>query len=102
MVRYRVHLSPDSAVSVDAVKVNTGKDWLWFFNADDNLVALFYWRNISGFSVEGSVTGQILTDRGPMEMGKISREEWSEATRVAFEEVQRLRDKRKQRSGAEL
>ena len=60
MVRYTIHLSGESSVSLEAAKVNTGQNWLWFFDAANHVIGLYYWRNILGFTVDGSASDQVL------------------------------------------
>lgn len=95
MVRYKVHLRNQNIVTLEAAKINTGERRLWFFDADDNLTAVFQWENIAGFSVEGSAAGQIITDRVPLDMGKIAPEELSESTRLYLDEIRSRREKLK-------
>jgi hypothetical protein len=91
MVTDQVHLSGEKTVSLDAAKVNTGTNWLWFFDEENRLIGLYYWKNILGFSVNGSAEGQIITDRVPMEMGTIPTEEISNRTIQEMEEHIRRR-----------
>lgn len=91
MVRYTIHLSGESSVSLEAAKVNTGQNWLWFFDAANHVIGLYYWRNILGFTVDGSASDQVITDRVPMDMGVIPREEYSRSTLLELEELERHR-----------
>ena len=74
-IKYRIYCSDQVSISVEAAKVNTGDRRLWFFDAENNLIALFKWSNILGFAVEGSAEGQVLTDKIPLEMSKVADEE---------------------------
>ena len=65
-IKYRIYCSDQVSISVEAAKVNTGDRRLWFFDAENNLIALFKWSNILGFAVEGSAEGQVLTDKIPV------------------------------------
>ena len=73
--RYKIYLTAAKTLKVQAMKVNTGEQRLWFFDADNNVIALFQWSDILGFTVEGSAQGQILTDKIPIEMGKVADQE---------------------------
>jgi hypothetical protein len=95
MVRYTIHLSGESSVSLEAAKVNTGQNWLWFSDAANHLIGLYYWRNILGFTVEDSASDQVITDRVPMDMGMIRPEEYSRSTLFELEELERRRKERK-------
>ena len=85
MVRYTIHLSGSLSVTLEAEKVNKGQNWLWFFDAANHLIGLYYWRNILGFTVEGSASDQVITDRIPLEMGMIPPEEYSRSTLLELE-----------------
>ena len=74
-LEYKVYLTPEIALSIRAAKLNPGEQRLWFFDENDDLIALFQWADIVGFTVEGAATGQLLTDRIPIEMGKVSEAE---------------------------
>jgi hypothetical protein len=88
MVSYRVFLDAHTAVPVQARKLNTGEQWLWFFDDDNRLVALFRWENILGLTTEDA-EGQILTDRVPVEMGTIPPEEYSDRLRLHIKDQER-------------
>lgn len=75
LVNYRVYLSAEASVLVPAAKLNTGEERLWFFDQKQNLIALFKWANILGYTIEGSAEGQVLTDKIPLEMGNIAETE---------------------------
>ena len=87
ITQYRVHLSADSSVALDAAKVNTGEIRLWFFDEENNVIALFKWDNIIGFTVEGSAKGQLITDKIPLEMAKVPEDELGLWGRVHLESV---------------
>jgi len=87
---YRVFFDGTQAVDVQAEKINTGQNWLWFFDAEDNLVAMFRWASIHGFAVEGSETGQIITTRIPVTMGKVAPEEMDAYWRVQQGEASKV------------
>ena len=87
LLKYTIYLSPDVALTVEAAKVNTGEFRLWFFDEDNNLVALFQWAEILGFTVEGSAHGQVLTDKIPLEMGKVPEDELGLRGRLHLESV---------------
>jgi len=55
---YIVHKSADHKVDIHAEKINVGLNRLWFFDSQDNLLAVFRWENIQGFSVEGPASDQ--------------------------------------------
>jgi hypothetical protein len=87
MVRYQVHLTGEKTVTLEATKVNSGHNWLWFFDTANHLVGMFYWKAILGFHVDGSAEGQIITDKIPMDMGTIPPEEISNRTIQEMEET---------------
>jgi hypothetical protein len=87
-VKYKVHLSPDIATAVEAAKVNTGLNRLWFFDEDNNLIGLFRWDKILGFTVDGSAKDQLLTDKIPLEMGKVPKDELGIAGRIHLTTLQ--------------
>jgi hypothetical protein len=60
------------------------------------VIGLYYWRNILGFTVKGSASDQVITDRIPMEMGTIPPEEYSRSTLMELEEAERRRKEREQ------
>jgi hypothetical protein len=62
-VRYKVHLSDQKGVEIDAETINLGVNKLWFYDSENNLLAAFRWDNILGFSVEGSASAQKVTER---------------------------------------
>jgi hypothetical protein len=97
MVRYNVYLDPHTPITVQASKLNHGQNWLWFFDDDNHLVALFLWKKILGFAIEGSAEGQILTDRVPLEMGSVPPEEYGELTKLNLREREERRKEREQR-----
>jgi hypothetical protein len=74
-LNYKVYLTAELTLVLQAAKLNTGEHRLWFFDQDNNLIALFKWANILGFTVEGPAQGQILTDKIPIEMGKVAEDE---------------------------
>ena len=100
MVSYRVFLDAQTAVPVQARKLNTGEQWVWFFDDHDRLVALFRWKNILGLTTENA-EGQILTDRVPLEMGTIPPEEYSDWPRLHVKEKE-LRQKESEVREAKL
>ena len=89
-LNYMIYLTAEVTLQLQAAKVNTGERRLWFFDADNNLIALFRWAEILGFTVEGSAQGQILTDKIPIEMGKVADEE------LGFQGRQHLQSLRRQ------
>ncbi len=62
-VRYKVHLSNQPGVEIEAETINLGVNKLWFYDSENNLLGAFKWDNILGFSVEGSASAQKVTDR---------------------------------------
>lgn len=72
---YRVHLTAQVSLPIQAAKVNPGERCLWFYDQNNHLIGLFSWAEIVGFTVEGSAEGQVLTDRIPIEMGIVAEEE---------------------------
>ena len=80
-IHYAVHLSDQKKIDIQAAKINLGLKRLWFFDTEENLIAVFRWDNIQGFSIEGSASGQIITDDLPHEQKAEERK--AEATRQA-------------------
>jgi hypothetical protein len=70
---YVIHKSADHKIDIHAEKINLGVNRLWFYDADDNLQAVFRWNKIKGFSVEGPTSGQIVIENLAHE-SKISRQ----------------------------
>ena len=64
-----------SFVALGAAKVNTGENRLWFFDEENNVTGLFKWDNILGFTIEGFAKDQVITDKIPLEMGKVPEDE---------------------------
>ena len=100
MVSYRVFLDAQTPVPVQARKLNTGEQWVWFFDDQDRLVALFRWENILGLTTEDA-EGQILTDRVPLEMGTMPPEEYSDRLKLHIKEKE-LRQKASEEREAKL
>jgi hypothetical protein len=61
-IHYLVHASGDYRIDVHADKINLGLHRLWFFDAEDNVLAVFRWDQIHGFSIEGSASGQVVIE----------------------------------------
>lgn len=61
-IQYKVHLTNQQSVDIQAETINVGVNRLWFFDAEDNLQGAFKWENIQGFSVDGSASGQIVVE----------------------------------------
>ena len=68
-------MGADSFVALAAAKVNTGETRLWFFDEENNLIGMFKWDNILGFTTQGSANDQVITDKIPLEMGKVPEDE---------------------------
>jgi hypothetical protein len=62
VIKYRVHLTSEESLEIEAERINLGNKKLWFYDGDDNLQAVFKWDNIQGFSIEGPASGQIIVD----------------------------------------
>jgi hypothetical protein len=60
-IHYQVHLS-GGAVDLDAAAINLGQRRLWFYDSRDNLLAVFRWESILGFTVKESAEGQEITE----------------------------------------
>jgi hypothetical protein len=60
MTTYTVFLNESHSVQVLAAKIDPGEFRLWFYDEQDNLVAAFWWKNIKGFTVEGTAADQQL------------------------------------------
>jgi hypothetical protein len=61
-IHYIIHKSADNKVNIHAEKINLGLKRLWFYDAEDNLLAVFRWDAIEGFSIEGPASGQIVIE----------------------------------------
>jgi hypothetical protein len=46
MTTYRVLLSGSHSVEIAAPKVDVGNLRLWFYDEDDHLIAVFWWKRI--------------------------------------------------------
>ena len=87
LLTYIIYLNAETAITVQAAKLNTGEHRLWFFDSGNNLIALFKWDHILGFTVDGPAQGQILTDKIPIEMGKIADDELGLQGRLHLESL---------------
>ena len=61
-IHYQVHLLGGATVGIDAATINLGFKKLWFYDHQDNLLAVFRWHNIIGFTVRDSAEGQAITE----------------------------------------
>jgi hypothetical protein len=86
-IQYKVYSGADSFVALDAAKVNTGENRLWFFDEENNLIGLFKWDNILGFTLEGSAKDQVITGKIPLEMGKVPENELGVSGRSHLESI---------------
>lgn len=65
MTEYRVVLARSGAqnsVDIKAEKVNLGMNKLWFYDAENHLIAVYRWSELVGFEVIGSAAEQVFTD----------------------------------------
>jgi hypothetical protein len=60
---YQVHLGGEQALTVQTKTVDVGNYRLWFYDDQEHLIGCFWWKNIMGFSVEGSPDGQVVRGR---------------------------------------
>jgi hypothetical protein len=61
-IHYQVHLPGGAALELDAAAINLGYRKLWFYDSRDNLLAVFRWESILGFTVKESAEGQFITE----------------------------------------
>jgi hypothetical protein len=64
MTQYRVLFAgrtPDNT-TVDAAKINLGVKKLWFYDAQDQLIAVYQWDHLVGLDVVGSAAEQVFTE----------------------------------------
>ena len=54
---------------------------------ENNLIGLFKWDNILGFTTEGSAKDQVITDKIPLEMGKVPDDELGVSGRTHLESI---------------
>jgi hypothetical protein len=64
MTEYRVLFANarPSSVNISADKVNLGSKKVWFYDAEDRLIAVCQWNHPVGFEVVGSAAEQVFTD----------------------------------------
>ena len=61
-IHYVIHASNDHRIDIHAEKINLGVNRLWFYDGEDNLLAVFRWDNVRGFSVEGTASDQVVIE----------------------------------------
>jgi hypothetical protein len=81
VTEYRVvfaNATPGS-IAIKAEKVNMGVKKIWFYDAEDHLIAVYRWDHIIGFDVVGSASEQVFTDSLLHEQRPLSATERAEA-----------------------
>lgn len=68
-----------SSITIKAGKVNMGIKRVWFYDAEDDLIAVYHWDHIIGFDVVGSASEQVFTNSLLHEKRSVSPGERSQA-----------------------